>query len=184
MGGSFNTFLGGSVGYKNQSGNCNIFLGQNAGGANLTATGNTYVGSRAGVENETDELNVASGYLAAAKNKTGSYNVAYGTTASYSNVAGNSNAAFGHNAGYNSRGATTRSLVLMRMSWSETGNPLILNNATAIGANAKVSVSNALVLGDSVAGTKVGIGVTTPMFALGQCHSIRVPFTYLARNSI
>jgi len=47
-----------------------------------------------------------------------------------------------------------------------------LNNATAIGAYAQVSASNALVLGDGT--VNVGIGVTAPVNKLDVAGDIRI----------
>src|SRR6185503_7430075 len=46
-----------------------------------------------------------------------------------------------------------------------------LDNATAIGANATVSVSNAMVLGDSA--VSVGIGTSSPAYKLDVAGTIR-----------
>jgi len=68
-----------------------------------------------------------------------------GVFAGQSNITGQQNTLLGYNADVRS------------------GN---LTNAAAIGANAKVSVSNAIVLGDTIQNTKVGIGTTYPQFPL------------------
>ena len=69
-------------------------------------------------------------------------NTAVGTLAGYSNATGTSNTFVGFKANASSGGFT---------------------NATAIGANAVVGESNALVLGN---GANVGIGTSTPQIAL------------------
>jgi len=48
-----------------------------------------------------------------------------------------------------------------------------LTNATAIGANASVTVSNAIVLGDSTVPTKVGIGTNSPETILHTVGSVQ-----------
>ena len=119
------------------------------GGAN-TALGNytlpvSYAGSN----------NTASGYYALNYNTTGSNNTASGSftglTADNSVMTGWNNTFLGSSSGLS------------------TGT---LNNATAIGANAEVSASNALVLGgisgvnNATADTFVGIGTTAPAYRL------------------
>src|SRR5262249_46928939 len=85
--------------------------------------------------------NTTAGFLALYNNLTGSQNTAMGLNALFYNATGSYNTAFGYGAGPDI-------------------NSTNLTNATAIGANAVVSQSNALVLGS--AGVNVGIGTATP----------------------
>ncbi len=129
----------------------NAFLGftgntTNTGGQN-TATGTYALGA-----NTTGSGNTAIGRQALGINTTGSYNTALGWNAGYSFPPGSNNTFVGANA-----------LELYGA---------IYNNATAIGANAEVAASNALVLGSingvngASANTSVGIGTTAPAATL------------------
>ncbi len=141
-----NTATGGQALYNNCSAGCTF--------ANESGTGNSAFGYESLYANTTGGDNSAFGSLAMDSNTTGSNNTATGSfaggTNDVSNLTGSNNTALGFNASFS------------------TGT---LNNATAIGANALVSASNALVLG-SFAGsqlcgglcpnTNVGIGTSTP----------------------
>ena len=128
----------------------NAFLGF---AGNLTMTGgqNTASGAFALSGNSIGSNNTASGYWALASNDWGSNNTASGYEAGLPNVYGNNNTFLGAN------------------SDPSTGT---LTNATAIGANALVSESNALVLGSingvngATSNVNVGIGTTSPLSTL------------------
>jgi trimeric autotransporter adhesin len=113
----------------------------------ITSSGsnNTASGSYSLVNNETGSDNTMAGYNSGIGNQSGNNNTAFGSLALYYNISGSNNTAIGYNAG-----------------------PLLgfnaLTNATAIGAGAKVSVSNALVLGNTSA--NVGIGLNNPTHKL------------------
>ncbi len=97
--------------------------------------------------------NVYLGYQAGAATTSGVYNQFVGYQAGGSNTTGSSNYAFGYGAG------------------PATG---ALTNAGAIGTNAKVSLSNSLVLG---AGANVGIGTSAPSATLhigGTASTVRL----------
>jgi hypothetical protein len=135
----------------------------------------------AGNATTTGSQNTASGVGALAHNTSGTDNTASGVDALYLNTRGSRNTALGVDAG------TTADRSLMTAdnntfvgsnSAASTG---IIANATAIGAYAEVTASNALVLGsisgmnhcdvhNSCASTKVGIGTTAPsnVFSIGQ----------------
>lgn len=165
--GGNNTFLGDVTGYNNTTANFNSFVGYAAGSHNISGNGNSFVGTGAGELNETGELNVFMGYLASSNNKSGNYNVAFGTTASYSNVTGNYTASFGHSAGASSKGSFNSFLGAQAdVSW-RNGLPVLINGSTAIGANSRVAVSNAIVLGDPTnTSLNVGIGTDSPQYPL------------------
>ena len=126
--------------------NTNAFLGF-AGNTTMTGQGhNTAVGAGALLNDTTGAYNTASGTEALYFNSTGSSNTATGFFAGdvldSSYQTGSFNTAMGDGSGFS------------------TGT---LNNATAVGANAVVSESNALVLGS---GADVGIGTSAPTAAL------------------
>jgi len=146
-----------------------VFLGY---AGNLTSTGTDDTGSGAG---------------ALASNTSGSGNVAYGQAALFSNTSGNDNAVFGTDALKLSTEGSFNTAIGVDALQSSSGSSLTcvgyncsagedIQNGTAIGANAMVTASNAVVLG-SVAGVngaaataRVGIGTTEPtnLLTLGR----------------
>jgi hypothetical protein len=137
----------------------NAFLGFAGNGTN-PGTGNTASGWQALSAVTTGGSNVASGYFALNGNTTGSFNVGLGNFAGQtldgSPMTGTNNTFLGGGSaaayGSNSNGS--------------------LINATAIGSNAVVGASNSLVLGgiaglnNATSNVNVGIGTTTPQYAL------------------
>ena len=135
------------------SANGSSFLGF-AGNGSTTASGNTATGYEALVLNGAGTSNTANGAYSLDANTSGSENTAAGYAALTYNAKGNYNTGVGYNAGPDK-------------------NSTNLTNATAIGAQAVVSQSNALVLGCTTAtnsscpGTvSVGIGTATPAYTL------------------
>ena len=152
-GGGNNTAMG-AIALHNNTGGNNTAAGTFAMVFNTTGNDNTAMGVSALVNNTTGSDNAAMGGVALDNNTTGNRNTAVGTFAGFANTTGSLNTFIGYNAG-----------------------PLIigsaqLSNATAIGANAQVSASNALVLGDLP--VNVGIGVTAPANKLDVYGDIRV----------
>jgi Chaperone of endosialidase len=149
--GSLNTaneFFG-FAGNQTMTGGDNVATGQAAFVTNITGTLNTADGIASLKLNTTGSNNSALGYSALFANSGGSSNTAVGMNALLSNTTGSSNTALGVNAGPDSGHAA-------------------LTNSTAIGANAQVTASNAMVLGSisgvngATADTLVGIGTTAP----------------------
>jgi hypothetical protein len=127
--------------------NQNAFLGF-AGNTTMTGADNTGSGQGALVSNTTGNSNTASGIDALKSNTTGNNNTGSGQGALGINTTGSFNTALGYLAGPDS-------------------NSPNLTNATAIGANATVSESNALVLGGTGSNAvSVGIGTATPQYTL------------------
>ena len=124
--------------YKNTTGFRNLASGFRAMYSNTVGNWNQAYGFNALYSNTTGGLNMASGYQALYNNTEGYWNTGIGREALYANTTGSSNTALGYRSGVG------------------TGD---LENATAIGANAKVNQSNSLVLGDNV---NVGIGISSP----------------------
>lgn len=142
--GGNNTFLGMNTGLQNSSGAFNTFFGERSGEENLSANGNTAFGIRSGRNNTTGTNNVFLGRAAGIDNEKGSYNVFLGWGGLGSgNVRGSYNTFLGHTA--NSTGSFASSL----------------ERSTALGYNALVGKSDAVVLGDSIS-VRVGIGTSTP----------------------
>ncbi len=139
---------------------------------NTTGDGNTATGFNALQGDSSGGDNTASGFVALYNNSTGSSNTASGSDALLYNTTGSSNTAFGTYAGFtldNSSITASGNTFLGEQSGMSTGT---LTNATAVGANAEVAASNAMVLGSingvngASANTKVGIGITAPQFTL------------------
>jgi len=147
----FNTSGGGNTAngvnalFKNTTGGSNTATGWNALSQNITGPGNTAVGSVALFANTTGEHNTATGLNALHDNTTGSENTASGLGALQSNTTGSSNTALGNNALIGN--ATGSFNTALGYGANVGGDALI--NATAIGANAVVDLSNKIRLGDS-----------------------------------
>src|SRR5208337_2529825 len=162
--GQLNTASGTGALAFNTTGNYNTAIGEEALASNTTACCNTASGTGALYSNTTGTYNAASGYEALFFNTTGNYNTASGYEALYSNATGYENTASGAYALY-SNTTGDHNTALGYSADVGVGN---LTNATAIGANAVVSESNALVLGGT--GVMVGIGTATPsnVFTIAQ----------------
>lgn len=139
--------LGGAAIASGSYASSNAFLGF-AGNGTTTGSLNTASGSEALASNTTGNTNTASGVKALLTNTTGNQNTAIGSQALYYNTGGSNNTGLGYNAG------------------PDQNSPSLMN-ATAIGANAVVSESNALVLGGTGSNAvSVGIGTATPAYTL------------------
>ena len=155
--GAYNTAVGLEALFTNSSGQQNTAVGSSAlfgtgGGSSSTGNANTAIGFKAAYLNSTGYNNTAIGTQAMYDNTGGIGNTAIGGLALYTNTTGNYNTAVGYQAG-------------------PTG---ALTNSTAIGANALVSESNALVLGGTgVNAVKVGIGTASPAYTLDAAGTIR-----------
>jgi hypothetical protein len=166
-----NAFLGFAGGTALTTGNIDTAVGYYALFSNTTGYGNTASGSIALDSNTTGYFNTATGAGALSANIAGYGNTASGGNALVSNSTGNYNTAVGYLGGQtldNSAITTNNNTVVGAGAALSTGT---LQNATAIGSNALVGESNALVLG-AVTGfnggtsVKVGIGTATPSSAL------------------
>jgi hypothetical protein len=136
---STNTVVGASTPLNaNSTGNLIVAIGYNALINNTTGYQNTGVGSQALYTNTTGYQNVAMGRDTMYRNTTGIENTGIGTEALFENTTGSQNTGLGKFAG------------------PTTG---ALTNTTCIGANARASASNSVILGN---GANVGIGVTAP----------------------
>jgi hypothetical protein len=122
--------------------------------------------------NTTGGNNVALGYIALQHNTTGQGNVAVGPGNATGNVTGSLNTSVGALSGFNLTGspdATLGNNNIFIGVWSgfadgQNGQPPVqYNNSTAIGYQARVAESNALVLGGSGGyAVNVGIGTSAP----------------------
>jgi endosialidase-like protein len=167
------------------AGSENLFAGANAGSVNTTGVGNSFFGSRAGRSNSTGTGNDFFGDASGASNTEGNSNSFFGDHAGALNTTGSDNSFFGESAGFNASGSFNtfvgrfadfinvspsgnRNTLLGANAKILTGGQFSPDNATAIGANARVDQANALVLGSingingATADTNVGIGTTAP----------------------
>src|SRR5262245_40782201 len=145
-----NAFFGMLAGDFNSTGTANSFFGASAGRANTIGGNNSFVGNSAGSNNLEGSNNTFVGWCAGCANGFGSHNSFFGENAGTSNSSENYNTFIGANA--------------------NGGNGT--SNSPAIGAFAKATESNSVVLGSingingATADTKVGIGITAPTFKL------------------
>jgi trimeric autotransporter adhesin len=187
--GNYNTASGSGALFSNSTGGENNASGVSALYFNTTGSYNTADGYYALSDNTTGSEDTASGSAALSFNTTGNNNTASGFEAVFSNTTGANNTGIGYEALNDGTTGSENTAVGALAGYTNTGtdntcvgyncgnsSPRNLNNATAIGANATVSVSDAVVLG-SVAGVngakttaKVGIGTTSPtnLLTLGQ----------------
>ncbi|MGO9273995.1 MAG: beta strand repeat-containing protein, partial [Terriglobia bacterium] len=182
-GGSSNTATGSAALYHNTTGYYNTATGFGALDSNTTGSNNTANGADTLVVNTTGSLNTASGNYALNENTTGSNNTASGADALTSNTTGGGNTATGTYALFSNTTGSNNTALGLYAGWSGSFQQRIpstgsnstfvgasatatvdgLTNATAIGYNAQVGESNALVLGN---GAMVGIGTSTPQYLL------------------
>jgi hypothetical protein len=163
--GSWNTASGYQALFTNTAGWANTASGYQALYSNTTAGDNTANGYQALYLNTAGYNNTACGLEALYSNTTGSANTACGVGALGANTTGSQNTAVGGGAGANVQRTLpyTGSNSTFVGAWANaTADGL--TNATAIGAYAQVSASNALVLGapaGTVQGTPSGAGTET-----------------------
>jgi hypothetical protein len=157
--GFYNTAIGYGSLKANKEGGRNTANGFYTLYANLSGENNTANGVYALSANTIGINNVATGVNSLSSNTEGNYNTANGTNALYTNQNGSYNTATGFNAlQYNIDGVNNTAIGAFAGPASGS-----LSNATAIGANAVVSASNSLVLGNNV---KVGVGISSPQYNL------------------
>lgn len=157
--GGGNTAIGSFAMNSNQIGLVNTAVGAYALYSNLGGE-NTALGEQALVSNSTGSDNTAAGYDTLANNADGGGNAAFGEYALFDNTSGNYNTAVGEQSGAGITGSSS-SNTFLGFNASNSVNPI--NNATAIGANAMVGESNALIMGGTGKNAvAVGIGTATP----------------------
>jgi Chaperone of endosialidase len=185
--GGYNTALGSFALAANTTGADNTAAGEGALADNSTGTQNAAFGMGALGNSSTAGNNTAAGYFALVENTLGSNNTAVGSDALFYNSDAGANTAVGKNALFHTcyhvsptctangntavGGWAGESPLSSDANITGSYNTFIgyntgpgtatqLTNATALGANAVVSASNAMVLGKT--GVKVGIGTSVP----------------------
>ena len=169
--GSNNAFFGDQAGAANNANN-NAFFGSGAGSTNNLGTQESFFGINAG-NKTTGSFNSFFGAGAGQITNVGTGNTFMGNIAGISNTTGTNNSFFGGNTG----GSMTSESHNALLGDTSDGAPGI-TFSTAVGANAKVTASNSLVLGaingvnGGSADTNVGIGTTAPNSTLQVKGSI------------
>lgn len=170
-----NAFLG-FAGNTTMTGGYNTAAGYSSFIDNTVGVKNTGMGTYALFQNTTGVANTAFGYSALWFSSTGSQNTAIGAFALNADDMGSANTAIGDSAlDRNTEGNynTATGLAAGRSSRTGSNNTFLgyfadvstdpVNNAGAIGSNAMVGESNAMVLGGTGANAvSVGIGTPTP----------------------
>ena len=182
--GAANTFMGSGAGVTNSSGIANVFIGSQAGYNNTTGTGNMFLGQQAGGNNTTANYNLFMGNGSGGATTTGSGNTAIGDGSGLHNTTGQRNVSIGQYAGLNNQTGTDNVFIGYGAK-AGTVNPTNVTNSVAIGANAIVSQSNAIVLGN---GANVGIGTSTPSakleLASGVANTTGIKLTNLTYSYV
>jgi len=160
---SYNTFLGNNAGYYNTTGSSNTFLGSSAGLNHTTGSNNVLVGINSGLSLTTSSYNTAIGSQALYSSTTGFYNTATGTDALYYTLSGG-NTGNGYQALYlNTTGYDNTALGYGALVYNTTGfrNTAVgyrattsagladVQNSTALGAEATVTASNQVRIGNA-----------------------------------
>ena len=185
--GASNSFMGSFAGFLNETGNNNSFMGFAAGASNTAGSLNTFAGYKSGNVNRTGNENAFFGSEAGRSNATGGANTYIGTNAGVSATTGSSNTMLGKGSGYRTSTGAYNTFVGRDAGGGNTtgsGHTFVgylasmpstltnLANASAFGFRARVTTSNALVLGaingvnGATADTKVGIRTTAPAYTL------------------
>ncbi|MBO9613768.1 MAG: tail fiber domain-containing protein [Dyadobacter sp.] len=154
--GDNNCILGIDAGSQS-TGNSNVFLGTQSGRSNK-GNENTFVGRESGYSNKEGFFNIFLGSQSGYSSQTGVGNVFLGNKSGYSNINGHQNVFLGYGAGFHNTTGQRNTY----LGYGATGNPT-LENAAAIGSEAKVTANNCIVLGNKA---NVGIGISAPAFQL------------------
>jgi len=145
--GAHNTAVGKDALKANTTGSLNTANGVEALYSNTTGGSNVANGVGALYSNTTGSRNVAIGNVALAPNTSGSNNTALGTRALYQSITGSQNTALGEQSGYNSTSNSSENTFVGYKSDSVSGT--YITNSIAFGANAIVTTSNTIQLGDT-----------------------------------
>jgi hypothetical protein len=168
--GGNNIGIGADVLHINEGGESNIAIGPASLYQNISGSNNIGMGHSTLFANTSGSENIGIGWNVLVSNSTGQQNVVVGSLAMRSNQDGSGNVAIGYDAGTGIASGAQNTFIGFQ---AHPGGSTPFVNATAIGANAVVSASNALVLGGS--SVNVGIGASTiPTDKLDVPGNIRV----------
>jgi trimeric autotransporter adhesin len=165
-----NSSLGNNSLLSNTTGYNNVALGNFAMNSNTTGNDNVAVGRNTLFTNDIGQYNTVVGSSSMFQNTTGSANTAIGNNALSNNTIGIGNTAIGTNTLQNNTTGSFNTALGFGAEVSANN----LNNATVIGKNAKVAISNAVILGDSTSGIKVGIGTGSPTHNLHLKGTLKI----------
>jgi hypothetical protein len=175
--GNQNTGVGSGALRGNNNGNDNTAIGYQALYNNIDAINNTAIGSMSLHANTTGIRNTAIGFNALMSNTTAIRNTGIGSRSLVATTTGGENTAIGRNTMINNTTGSGNTVIGHQVGntiTSETNNTLIgshadigsgITHGTAIGALAKVTQSNSIVLGRTTT-DRVGIRTTAPDAAL------------------
>jgi hypothetical protein len=191
MTGNNNTSLGYNTLSSNSSGTDNAAAGEYALHANTTGSYNTAVGGFSLYNNTSAGSNVGLGYYALLASTDAGGNTAVGYSALANNCSGVptgctaiNNTAVGNFAGIGSNSNTSGYNNTFVGYNSGPGTSTPIHNATAIGENAWVSLSNSMALGGTGAdAVNVGIGTSSPSHTLDVMGDINISGCYLFSGS-
>lgn len=152
--GENNIAIGDSSLYFNGSGRVNLAIGSTSLYANRTGSYNAAIGTDSLFQNTSGSFNTAVNYDALHLNTTGSGNTAIGFSAMYSNTVGSENTAIGFGAGSQfGDDLAVKNVSGSQNTWigyqSGPATATQLQNAIAIGYQARNSASNQVVLGNT-----------------------------------
>lgn len=143
----------------------NVFLGTNTGNPSVSGTENTGFGSNIMPSLASGNSNTSVGTRSLQALTSGSTNTGIGKDSFKLITNSSGNTGLGHLAGSARIAYTNCTFLGTQTDASVSG----LSNATAVGYNASVSISNALILGN---GAKVGIGTSDPSAATLTLNNI------------
>ncbi len=180
--GTQNSFFGAGAGIQNTTASFNAFFGDGSGASNTTGNQDSFFGSGSGTGNTAGGLNSFFGQASGESNTTGGQNSFFGQGAGESNTTGRKNSSLGESAGFNVKTGNENTFIGDAAGPANgasdgndnsslgynTGVTAGVNNGTAIGANARVTQSDSVVLGSiksvgfGTVNASVGIGTTAP----------------------
>ena len=143
--GTQNTFIGTESGQSNFDGSMNSFFGRRAGFQNANGNENTFIGTYAGQSNTDGQHNSFFGVTAGNSNSVGNENTFLGAHAGYYNSLGNNNTFIGNFSGQDNISGSNNTFIGFEANPISGG----LSNVTAIGAEAMVTASNTVVIGNN-----------------------------------
>ena len=165
--GILNSSLGFASLFANTTGNRNTATGSQALYSNTTGSNNTSIGNFNMYSNTTASDNTSIGYNSLSSNSIGEKNTAVGAISN--NGSGSENTSIGYASFANMVNGGYNTAIGARADISTVSSII---NATVIGYNAKVSVSNTMVLGNtSVVGWGFGTEAGSAAFKVGSSSS-------------
>lgn len=170
--GGRNSFFGYGAGQDNTSGGTNSFFGSFAGGNNSTGGSNSFFGQGAGRSNNSGSSNAFFGRDTGSVNNEGDFNSYFGQQAG-ANSGGSRNTFIGYQAGISFNEGSSNTLLGTNTALAFASENIFF--ATAIGANARVTTNDTIVLG-KVAGMYEG--------DMRSADTVRIPGNLVVSGTI